>query len=128
MIINFKNMERVKFEAKGVDISNLKIGSIVNIVHYYKDKNEDNKWHESKCSWYNDWEEDWQVVKINPVDGKYTYIKLMRTEPTSGIRGGKGYYPKHRITVDINGVSKSMYCDSAPGFASKIVIWNIKSI
>lgn len=120
--------KRVKFEVTGKDITNIKLGNIVNYETYCKDSiNEDNTWR--KLSSYRE-NEDWEVVQITPIDEKYTKLKLQLTHPVEGSnRSGKRktyYYPKTRIVFDKNGVSKPMYSDSARGWSVKEVITNIK--
>lgn len=114
----------VKFEIKGVDITNIKVGDIVNMDSYCKNSFEDNIWKYIDCSW--DKNRDYEVIEITNISEKYIKLKLQRTVPYTDRNGKATYYPKTRIVFDKDGVSKTQYCSSSPGSSWKTVITVIK--
>ena len=114
----------VKFEVKGLDLTNIKIGDIVNMELYSKDTHQDNIWEHINCSW--DKDRDYEVINITKINNKYIKLKLQRTTPCTGRNGKVSYYPKTRIVFGMDGVSKTQYCNSAPGYSWKRVITTIK--
>ena len=114
----------VKFEIKGIDITNIQIGDIINMDSYSKNSFDNNIWEFIDSSW--DKNRDYEVIEITNINEKYIKLKLKRTVPYTDKNGKTTYYPKTRIIFDKNGVSKTQYCSSSPGSSWKKVITVIK--
>ena len=114
----------VKFEIKGVDITNIKVGDIINTDSYSKNSFDKNIWEFIDCSW--DKNRDYEVIEITNISEKYIKLTLRRTVPYTDRNGKNSYYPKKRIIFDKDGVSKTQYCSSSPGSSWKKVITIIK--
>ena len=114
----------VKFEVKGVDITNIQIGDIINMDSYSKNSFENNTWEYIDCSW--DKNRDYEVIEITNIDEKYIKLTLRGTVPYISRDGKRSHYSKERIIFNKDGVSKTQYCSSSPGSSWKKVITTIK--
>ncbi len=112
-------MKKDNFNIKGVDITNIKVGDIVNKVIYSKFTDSNDEW--KKISVEDTETADWKVTEITKINDKYVKLTLKYTEPIQGI--SKKWFPTTKIVFDLNGVSKTQYMIS---YSLKYVITNLK--